>query len=161
LRNIRASPRLLAGLSSHDLSAMREMLGMPDHVIAARQHGTFLTVLFEYPAFTALYEMGIDHNRRFDAQIAVYGENKEIRVQYNTPYIRHLPTRLFVKETKGEAYEEQVTRPTFTDPYTRELQHFSEVITNNVPPKTTAEDFLHDHETRNALMIIAKRSTMH
>jgi predicted dehydrogenase len=136
--------RLLGGLSSHDLSAMREMLGMPERVIAARQHGTFLTVLFEYNGFTAMYETGVDRNRRFDAHIAVYSEQKEIQVQYNTPYIRHLPTQLIIRETRGEAYEEQVIRPTFTDPYTIELQHFYEVITNNVPPKATAEDFLYD-----------------
>src|SRR5437016_4168745 len=43
--------RLLCGLSSHDLSAMRELLGMPRRVIAARQWGSFLTALFEYENF--------------------------------------------------------------------------------------------------------------
>src|SRR5437868_10277578 len=85
--------RLLCGLSSHDLSAMRELLGMPRRVIAARQCGSFLTALFEYESFTVTFETGIDHNRRFDAHIQVYGETKEIRVQYDTPYIRHLPTQ--------------------------------------------------------------------
>ncbi len=129
---------------SHDLSAMREMFGMPERVVAARQHGRFLTVLFEYDGFTATYEVGVDHNRRFDAHITVYGDSKEIRVQYNTPYIRHLPTQLFISETQGDSFEERVIRPTFTDSYTLELQHFYEVITNNAQPKTTAEDFLHD-----------------
>src|SRR2546422_6442561 len=85
--------RLLCGLSSHDLSAMRELLGMPKRVIAARQRDNFLTALFEYGSFTVTFETGIDHNRRFDAHIQVYGKTKEIRVQYNTPYIRHLPTQ--------------------------------------------------------------------
>jgi predicted dehydrogenase len=136
--------RLLCGLSSHDLSAMRELLGMPKGVIAARQWGIFLTALFDYESFTVTFETGVDHNRRFDAHIAVYGESKEIRVQYDTPYIRHLPTRLFINETKGEAFEEREIRPTFTDPYTVELLHFYEVVTHNVRPKTSAEDFLHD-----------------
>ena len=136
--------RLLCGLSSHDLSAMRELLGMPKRVIAARQRDNFLTALFEYESFTVTFETGIDHNRRFDAHIQVYGETKEIRVQYNTPYIRHLPTQLFISETEGEAFEERVIRPTFTDPYTVELLHFYEVVTHNTPPKTSAEDFLHD-----------------
>ena len=136
--------RLLCGLSSHDLSAMRELLGMPKGVIAARQWGVFLTALFDYESFTVTFETGIDHNRRFDAHIMVYGESKEIRVQYDTPYIRHLPTRLFINETKGEAFEERVIRPTFTDPYTVELLHFYEVVTHNLRPKTSAEDFLHD-----------------
>src|SRR6266702_4973503 len=137
--------RLLCGLSSHDLSAMRELLGMPNRVIAARQWGFFLTVLFAYEeGFTVTFETGIDHNRRFDAHIQVYGETKEIRVQYNTPYIRQLPTQLFIKETQGEAFEERVIRPTFTDAYTIELLDFYDVVTKNTQPKTSAEDFLHD-----------------
>ena len=137
--------RLLCGLSCHDLSAMRELLGLPRRVVAARQWaGSFLTALFEYDGFTVTYETGIDHNRRFDAHIQVYGETKEIRVQYNTPYIRHLPTLLFINETRGEAFEERVIRPTFTDPYTMELLHFYEVVTHNTQPKTSAEDFVHD-----------------
>ena len=136
--------RLLCGLSSHDLSAMRELLGMPRGVIAARQWGLFLTALFDYESFTVTFETGIDHNRRFDAHLTVYSETKEIRVQYDTPYIRQLPTRLFINETQGEAFEERVIRPTFTDAYTVELHHFYEVVSQNMLPKTTAEDFLND-----------------
>ena len=144
-QNLVSTYRLLCGLSSHDLSAMRELLGMPRRVIAARQWGSFLTVLFAYEkGFTVTFETGIDHNRRFDAHLQVYGEAKDIRVQYNTPYIRHLPTLLFVNETHGEAFEERVIRPTFTDAYTMELLHFYEVVTQNAQPKTSAEDFLHD-----------------
>jgi len=144
--------RLLCGLSSHDLSAMRELLGMPIRVIAARQWGSFLTALFEYESFTVTFETGIDHNRRFDAHIQVYGENKEIRVQFDTPYIRQLPTRLFLTETRGESFEERVIRPTFTDAYTMELLYFHEVVTHNAQPKTTAEDFLHDLDLFNMII---------
>jgi hypothetical protein len=55
-----------------------------------------------------------------------------------------LPTLLFLNETHGEAFEERVIRPTFTDAYTVELLHFYEVVTQNTQPKTSAEDFLHD-----------------
>jgi predicted dehydrogenase len=144
--------RLLCGLSCHSLSAMRELLGMPRRVIAARQCDSFLTALFEYESFTVTFETGIDHNRRFDAHIQVYGETKEIRVQYDTPYIRHLPTQLFLTETSGEALEERVIRPTFTDPYTFELLHFYEVVTHNVQPKTSAEDFLYDLDLFDMIM---------
>ncbi len=136
--------RLLCSLSSHDLSAMRELLGMPKGVVAARQWGSFLTALFAYENFTVSFETGIDQNCRFDAHIQVYGETKEIRVQYDTPYIRQLPTQLFLTETQGESFEERVIRPTFTDAYTLEFLHFHEVVTHNVQPKTTAEDFLYD-----------------
>ena len=149
---ISASGGGLCGLSSHNLSEMRELLGMPRRVIAARQCGSFLTALFEYESFTVTFETGIDHNRRFDAHIQVYGETKEIRVQYDTPYIRHLPTQLFLTETQGEVLEERVIRPTFTDPYTLELLHFYEVVTHNVQPKTSAEDFLYDLDLFDMIM---------
>jgi predicted dehydrogenase len=137
--------RMLCGLSSHDLSAMRELLGgMPESIIAARQHGRFLNVLFEYGDYTVSFETGVDNNRRFDAHIQVYGDTKEICVQYDTPYIRQLPTQLFVNESEGESFERRVLRPTFVDAYVVELQHFHEVVTNNVAPKTVPEDFLND-----------------
>jgi predicted dehydrogenase len=138
--------RLLCGLSSHDLSAMREIIGMPERVRAATtwNGGSFITAIFEYPGFNVTFETGIDKIRRFDAHIEVYGEEKSIRVQYNTPYIRHLPTRLITRETAGEAYVETEMRPTFKDPYTVELEHFYEVIVNGVEPKTPPEDFLQD-----------------
>jgi hypothetical protein len=54
--------RLLGGLGSHDLSAMRELIGLPKSCFAASRPASapFLTALFEYEGFTALYETGID-----------------------------------------------------------------------------------------------------
>jgi predicted dehydrogenase len=131
---------------------MRELLGMPKRVIAAQERGRFLTALFDYESFTVTFETGVDHNRRFDAHIQVYSDTKDIRLQYNTPYIRHLPTQLFLNETEGEAFEERVIRPTFTDPYTMELLYFYEVVTHNVQPKTSAEDFVHDLDLFDMIM---------
>jgi hypothetical protein len=81
---------------------------------------------------------------RFDAHIEVLGPTKSLLVQYDTPYIRHLPTTLVVRETDVEAFTESVTRPTFKDPYTHELEYFHEVVTAGTPPKTTPEDFVED-----------------
>jgi hypothetical protein len=82
-----------------------------------------------------------------------YGVTKSIRVQYDTPYVRHLPTTLEIAETVGDAYSERVVRPTFKDPYTLEIEHFHEVVTRGVVPKTTPEDFAED--LRIFAMIIA------
>jgi predicted dehydrogenase len=138
--------RLLCGLSSHDLSAMRELLGVPQRVVSADQWngGTFLSVLFAYDGYHALLETGVDDQRRFDAHIEVYGPTKSVRVQYDTPYIRHLPTTLVVQETVGDAFHERVERPTFKDPYTHELEYFHQVVTGDRVPKTTPEDFVED-----------------
>jgi predicted dehydrogenase len=138
--------RLLLGLNSHDLSAMRELLGVPQRVVAARQWrgGNYLTALFEYDGYCAVLETGVDDQVRFDAHIEVYGPDKSVRIQYDSPYIRHLPTTLTIQETRGDALEEHVVRPTFKDPYTHELEYFHAVATEGVAPKTTPEDFMQD-----------------
>lgn len=138
--------RLLCGLSSHDLSAMRELIGMPNRVKSAAtwNGGKYITALFEYDDFYVSFETGVDEQRRFDAHIEVYSPKKSLRVQYDSPYIRHLPTTLVIHETVGDAYREEVIRPTFKDPYTHELEYLYEVVTKNITPKTTPEDFKND-----------------
>ncbi|HEV2107014.1 MAG TPA: Gfo/Idh/MocA family oxidoreductase [Thermomicrobiales bacterium] len=138
--------RFLLGLASHDISALRELLGMPKRVAAASHWngGKFLTALLEYDDFSGTLEIGVDEQLRFDAHIEVYGTTKSVRVQYDSPYIRHLPTTLIVNETIGDAYTERVVRPTYKDPYTHELEFFHDVVTKGASPKTTPEDFLED-----------------
>jgi predicted dehydrogenase len=138
--------RFLLGLNSHDISAMRELLGMPQGVVSARHWngGKFLTVVFAYDGYYAVLESGVDEQLRFDAHIEVYGLSKSVKVQYDSPYIRHLPTTLVIDETVGDAFQQRVERPTFKDPYTHEIEYFHEVVTAGVPPKTSPEDFMDD-----------------
>ncbi|TLS52619.1 Gfo/Idh/MocA family oxidoreductase [Paenibacillus antri] len=143
---IRNSYRLLAGLNSHDLSAMRELLGMPKRVVSASHwnDGYYITATFEFDGYHATFETGVDHQRRFDAHIEVFGKSKQMKIQYDTPYIRHLPTTLQVSETVGDAYRQSVHRPTFKDPYTVELERFYDVVAGGAQPKTTPEDYKED-----------------
>jgi predicted dehydrogenase len=138
--------RLLCGLGSHDLSAMRELLGRPRRVASARQwrDGGYIAALLEYDDFVAVYETGVDDQVRFDAHLEVYGDTAELRVQYDTPYIRHFPTTLVVKETDGDGYRESVFRPHLKDPYTHELEHFHAAVTGDGTVKTTPEDYVDD-----------------
>ncbi|MEK3721633.1 Gfo/Idh/MocA family protein [Paenibacillus sp. FSL H8-0034] len=137
---------LLNGLSSHSLSAMREMLGFPQHVASAVtwKGGSFIQAVFAYDGYYATFETGTDGLRRFDGHLEVFGASKQVKVQYDTPYIRHLPTLLHIQETQGEALETREIRPTYKDPYTLELEHLHEVITGSVPLKTTPEDARQD-----------------
>lgn len=138
--------RLLAGLSSHDISAMRELIGRPRRVLSAAQWngGRCMLITFDYGEYYASLETMVDSQRRFDAHIEIYAPAKSLRIDYDTPYIRHLPTTLSVAETSGDAYRESVVRPTFTDPYTHELEQFHEAIVSGKPAKTTIEDAMED-----------------
>lgn len=138
--------RLLCGLSSHDLSAMRELIGEPRRVLAATSWsgGSWMHAVMDYGDFQAALETGVDSQVRFDAHIEVYGETSSFRIEYDTPYIRHLPTRLFLEETVGEALTRTEVRPTYADPYTRELEYLHDALVNGTGIKTSAEDFTAD-----------------
>ncbi len=142
--------RFLCGLSSHDLSAMREAIGMPKRVLGAKlamgEHifDIFFNAVFDYGAFGVTFETGFDGQGRFDAHVEVYSRQKSVKVQYNTPYIRHLPVELEIQETRGEKFIRSVVRPTYTDPYTLEMKHLYDVITRGHAPKTTPEDYKKD-----------------
>jgi predicted dehydrogenase len=140
--------RLLCGLGSHDLSAMRELLGRPKKVLAAKQwrRAGFMTALLEYDDFVVTYETGVDDQVRFDAHIEVYGQNAQMRVQYDTPYVRHFPTTLIIEKTEGDQLHQSVSRPHLKDPYTAELEYFHAMITEGFVPKTTPEDYVEDME---------------
>lgn len=53
---------LLATLSVHDLSALRELVGMPKRILCAARSAdnTFLSVTFDYGSFVAYYEVSGD-----------------------------------------------------------------------------------------------------
>ena len=74
-----AAYSLLLSLSSHALSAMRELIGMPERVIYAAQHhgGRFLTAAFDYGHFTCHFEAGVDRIPHFDAHLEVYTPDRD------------------------------------------------------------------------------------
>jgi predicted dehydrogenase len=146
---LRRAYSLMLGLSSHDLSAMREMLGMPKKVLFAahRADGRYLMAAFDYGAYVCHFETGIDHIARFDAHLEVYGEAKVVRVQYDTPYVRNSPIRLLITEAneRGGVIQRD-SHPTWGDPFVEQWKSFYENVTENKLPKTSPADFALDLE---------------
>ncbi|KAL5638099.1 hypothetical protein ACGC1H_002376 [Rhizoctonia solani] len=139
--------RLLGGLGSHDLSAMRELLGSPKRCIGAgkNSNGMFITALFEYDGFVTTYETGIDTVGKFDAHLEVHGDGKRVKVTYDTPYVKGLPITLTVLESNPDGhYQERIVRPTYQDAYTCEYESLYDSIVNRSPVKTTPEDAKED-----------------
>ncbi|WVR03480.1 hypothetical protein IAU60_000471 [Kwoniella sp. DSM 27419] len=143
---------LLHSLGSHDLSAMRDVLGMPSKCIVstrsddeAGKESWWWTALFQYDGFKAHFEMGIDEVALFDAHIEVYTNDSRVRIQYDTPYVKGLPIKLVIqKQLPSGDYSEQVIRPTFVDPYTLELPLLYDSIVHGKEYKTTPADARND-----------------
>ncbi|KAG4436539.1 hypothetical protein IFR05_007977 [Cadophora sp. M221] len=132
--------RALGGLGTHDISAMREALGMPLAVLGVHAGFPFWNVLFQYPGFAVSYESGINQVPQFDAHLEVYGQDKIVRVQYDTPYVKGLPITLHVSENVDGALKETVIRETYEDAYTQELKRVYEWVKLGKEVKTTIED---------------------
>ncbi len=150
---------LMLGLSSHDISAMRELLGMPAHVLAATQRGgLYLTATFDYGDFVCQFDTGVDNLARFDANLEVYGNNKYVRVQYDTPYVLNLPIRLIVAEPNGEhGVSEQMVHPSWGDAFFNEWVAFYDNVANRRTPKTSIADYRQDLELfKDMIALMAK-----
>lgn len=145
---------LMLSLSSHDISAMREMLGMPQRILyaAQRQNGLYLSAAFDYGGYICHYETGIDNIARFDASLEVYGANQIVRVEYDTPYVRNLPIRLVVTRTNGRGVIEENDHPGWGDPFVSEWEALHQHIHDHSLPKTSPEDFRQDLELFGAMI---------
>jgi predicted dehydrogenase len=146
---LRRAYAVMLGLSSHDLSAMRELLGVPYEVLFAAQRGggLYMAAAFDYGPFVCQFETGIDGIARFDAHLEVYGNQKVVRIQYDTPYVRNSPIRLFITEDNGRGGVTALdSNPVWGDPFVAEWKAFYDNIMEKKAPKTGPADFLHDLE---------------
>ncbi|KAF7905241.1 uncharacterized protein EAF01_005762 [Botrytis porri] len=129
-------------LATHDLSAMRELLGgMPQKVLGSSLSLPFWTVLFQFDGFAVTYESGVQGVPTFDAHLEVYSEDKIVRVNYDSGYIKGLPVTMTIRERIGESgYQERTVRKTYEDPYTLEFLDFHDCVINGKTPKTSVQD---------------------
>ena len=155
---------LLGGLGSHDLSAMREAIGMPRSVASASLLWPIWTATFEYDGFVVVYESGINDVPTFDAHIELYTNSKIVRVNVDTPFIKGLPTTMTVREKatgpRGEpCYQERHVRTTYEDPYTLEFKEWHACMVHNKPAKTSIADARQDVDIWKMLMQSAFSTT--
>ena len=152
-KEIQKAYSLMLGLSSHDLSAMRELLGMPKRVLHATQRGgLYLTATFDYGDYICQFDTGVDNLPRFDANLEVFGNKKYVRVQYDTPYVLNLPIRLFVGEPNGKhGLVEQTVHPAWGDAFVCEWEALYTNIAKKRTPKTSLADYRQDLELFQAM----------
>jgi predicted dehydrogenase len=70
-----------------------------------------------------------------------------LRVEYDTPYVRHLPTRVRITEANGDVgVAERLVQPDWDDPFLAEWRTFHDNITRQLEPATSPTDFREDLE---------------
>ncbi|CAH0024706.1 unnamed protein product [Clonostachys rhizophaga] len=117
--------RLLNGLGSHDISLMRDCIGVPKSIGGVSVGDKFYSAILNYEnkdgKFPVTFEMGFDSVPNFDAHFTVYGDTKRVTIKYDSPYIRGLPTVVEVEEVTetGEVQSRQIISS--EDAYASEL----------------------------------------
>lgn len=134
--------RGLTALSSHHISAMRGLLGDPVGVVAAHRTngGANTAVIFDYGHFVANYDAVVDDLGLFDAMIEVRSNTKRVRIIYDTPYIRSLPTRLEITEASPSGPVNRTLDPLYADAFSNELAVFHRHILDGTQPETDLAD---------------------
>jgi len=136
---------------------------MPKAVVGAHMGFPFWNAIFEYDDFSIVYESGINSVPIFDAHIEIYTNNKIVRVNYDTPYIKALPVTMTIRENiggsegKDAVFQERQIRKTYEDPYTLEMCNWYDCIVHGKIIKTTALDAREDLDLFKMLMQAASK----
>lgn len=139
----------LLGLSSHDISAMRELIGRPQRVLSAvyRHGGRFISAVFDYGDFVCHFETGFDQIARFDVNLEVFTPQRQVRVDFDTTFIRHQPARLTVTEANTPTgVSTRSSYQTRQDNFILEWEYFHECLVTGRRPKTDIKDARQDIE---------------
>jgi virulence factor len=138
--------RGLTALSSHHISAMRGLIGEPARVLAAHRTngGANTSITFDYGHFACLYDAVVDDLGLFDAMIEVRSNTRRVRILYDTPYIRSLPTRLEVTDAGPLGPVTKTFGPLYGDAFSNELEIFHRHITEGTKPLTDLADSRRD-----------------
>ena len=119
---------------------------MPRGVLyaAARHGGETLSAALDYGSFVCHFETSWDRLARLDGHVEVFGEDVVVRVRWQTPYVRHLPTTVELHEARGPGVERRVLQPSWEDPYVAEWRAFHRAVTESAAPKASAADARED-----------------
>ncbi|MBI1774970.1 MAG: Gfo/Idh/MocA family oxidoreductase [Proteobacteria bacterium] len=137
----------LVGLSSHDLSAMRAVLGFPQRVLFATARGDdgrSLAAAFDYGTYTCLFSSDIDLIPRFDANMEVYSASKVVRVEFNTPFVKSIPATLTITDIDTHGMARTSSSFSFRDSFLLEWIALHETVSTGRRPNTSIADARQD-----------------
>ncbi len=146
----------LLTLNSHDLSAMRELFGMPLSVLyAARRDGRaspYITAAFDYGTFVCQLETGFDSLPRVDQHIKIFGDETVVEIRWGSGFVRHSPVTVAVTEAVVMGVRETTVQPDWSDPFVDEWRAFHAVVVDGRPGKTGVADARADLELARELV---------
>ena len=157
----RTAYQMLTGLGCHSFSAVRELFGSPISVkaAAASHQGELLIIVLEYDGFLATYELVNNQEIvQFDATIEIYQRDQRLKINYETPYVRHQSSTLELSEYAEGNAQTTIYGPDYRDPFVNEICEFYDCIAASRKPKTSLQDSLEDLELFQKIIETLKKS---
>lgn len=144
----RSAYMMLTLSGCHILSACRELFGLPREIRAAEvtPNGEQFTLILAYDGFNLMFEeMNSQQHVGFDEAIEVYQGTRKMVLEYDSPYIKYLPTHLTVDELdENKQPKTTVYGPHYRDMFANELIEFHRCITGHDTPKCDVYDAAED-----------------
>ncbi|CAN5436588.1 Gfo/Idh/MocA family oxidoreductase [soil metagenome] len=139
----------LVTLNSHDFCVLRGLFGLPHGILYAARRGTdespWLSAALDYGSFVCHFETGFDEIPRVDTHLEIHADDRVLRLEYDSPFVRNLPTRLrTTQRTAGGGVTEASAQLSWEDPFTSEWIAFHDAVTTGSAPRTTPADALED-----------------
>jgi predicted dehydrogenase len=142
-------------LGSHDLAVLRAVCGAPERVLFAHARSdTQLLAVLEYPgAVPCTLEIGSGTTYEWwDEWLAVYGESRELRVEFPNPYLRYATSVLRRRVGDDGSAAEQEVQVSHDSSFRREWQHFAACVRGQATVRTPLADGLADLELAMAII---------
>ena len=147
--------QLLLRLGCHDLSTMRGLIGWPHRVLHAvtKCAGTYLGATFDFGDFICGFDVGLNIVRGTHAGIEIVGAEGTLSLDYDLPYVRHLPARLTKTLTHDDGDEtREIEESHGKDRFVLEWLDFVGNITGGRAPVNSLEDAREDLEIAAAII---------
>lgn len=142
---------ILAGSMIHDIYGLRLMLGAPVRVISADiwNEGWAINALIEYPGGVRCAATWVELPKlwEFRETLEIYDEAVRLVLSYPTGFSRGQLSSLTIHRNDGEGVplrgEPAIA---WENPFTRELRHFHQCVTEGIPCRTPLAEARHDVE---------------
>jgi predicted dehydrogenase len=137
----------------HDVNAVHgilDCLGVAEGKVAGAQlyagggggHGA--VSLLGGQALWTMMHLAVPKLADYRERVTVYFDDAILELTFPSPYLNHQPTRLSVRQGRGNSLECREIRTSFAEAFVEELKSFASVITDGAAIRNTAEQAARD-----------------
>lgn len=138
--------KFLLGSGIHDINMLRGIWGDPQKIISSEiyNNGFSIISIMDYEKFKCVLTLGLTDIKIFDEELSAYGQDKIVKIQFPSPFIKNAPTYVSVLGMEGTVLTDKKVLASYEESFKKELEHFYRCIVNNKKPLTTGEEAKRD-----------------